>query len=191
MVVIVKVTDLNGEPISGATVTFQGCCLNDPFSSCKILGVNVKNPDFSLINETDSAGEVRFYTGCMAGLQFSGTVSATGYQSKNYSGTLQAFSSEVVVNVALPSAIMPTNNNGKLSCPQGYSLQNGECVQNPKASYTASIFDSISKFFESLGKEASFIIFAVIIIIMILAIAYLLKSGAGKSVTTKVSSLLK
>ena len=187
MVVIIKVTDLNGEPISGATVTFSGCCLNDPFSSCKISGVNVKNPDFSIINGTDSAGEVRFYTGCMAGLQFSGTVSATGYQSKNYTGTLQAFSSEAVVNVALPSALMPTNNNGKPSCPPGYSLQNGECVQNPKATYVSSV----SNFFKSLGKETSFIIFAIIIIILILAIAYLLKSGAGKSITTKASALLK
>ena len=122
MVVVVKVTDYDGNPITGAYVTFMGCCLNDPLSSCKINGINVKNPDFQISDITDAYGEVKFYTGCTLGLRFTGTVSAQGYETESYTGSLDAFSSETQITVSLPKVTEPTN--GK--CPNGYYLENGQ-----------------------------------------------------------------
>jgi len=134
MVVVIKVTDYDGNPIAGATVTFIGCCLNDPLSNCKISGINVKNPDFQMSDITNAEGIVRFYTGCTLGLQFTGTVSAYGYETQSYTGSLDAFSSETQITVSLPKVTNPVN--GK--CPNRYYLENGQCVQGSVLHYILS-----------------------------------------------------
>ncbi|MEM4067568.1 MAG: hypothetical protein QXV17_12005 [Candidatus Micrarchaeaceae archaeon] len=156
-------------------VGLQGHVVNQSGQALAGITVNAKvyppiGSPYNLTPETtDSNGNV-YWTNVEAYSKFVlTTVANSEYTSATGSGSDTLFSGAYVQLV--PKAIVSPVNG---TCPSGYTLTNGQCVQNPTATSTfTSIENTIMTYFWEI------VIIMIVIILIALAIRYRANIGSG------------
>ncbi len=120
----------NGLPLTGAVVTYQYKCTAG-FGNGATISATTNADGLAVLN-----------TGCNWGASGTLTVTAPGYQTYT-SQVGQPFGWEPTTNLTV--TLMPTANSSGGNCPNGYVMENGQCVLAP---YT-NLGDQLSDIFKN------------------------------------------
>ena len=155
--VIFKVYDINGNPISGAYITFTA------YSTEAVMRI----PSNTITNKnvydayTDSDGQAQInFADTVLGFNYSYKVSADGYKSATGTGNVGYCYCTFTIPVTLKAVTAP--EDGK--CPSGYKLENGQCVQESKTEVLGNIAGWFSR-----HEDAILIVFLVIMVVLIIS----------------------
>ena len=134
------IQDAQGNPLQGAEISQTVVA-----GWCSAINSN---------GSTDTSGKASIYDGCPFAATVNYTVSSPGYSSQSGSVNTAFLTGSKQVTVTLRSIAEPAPSNsdqslwnkltgGSGSCPNGYVLQSGQCVQESKANPFTNLFNLI------------------------------------------------